>query len=503
MNQSTGTGDSLEVAAALAAARAHLAGRRLAEAERACDQALRAGGPEPAAQHLLALVLAQSGRLEQGAALLAEVVTARPDAVAARNDLGAMLIALGRPEAAEPHLRAAVDLQPGNAESLVNLGNARHAQGKFEGAEAAYREALAVQPGHVRALVSLGNLLVQLRRPAEAVHCLVPAAAVAPEDAGVQMFLGNALRDLGRMDEALAGYQRALALDPGHPEVNESAACLYKARGQLEEALRHFRLSGTPFARAQALDCELRLGRSGDCLAWLAAQGAGEAANLHSASLSAYAAWHLGRPDPHPFCPEPLSRVRIVDRYTSPADAAFLRELTAEAGRIEAVWEPKGITTRLGFQTGGNLFVHAAGNPGGAIARLERDLLAELAHYRASLPAAGLGIVERWPADARLHGWFVRLVTGGHQAFHNHPFGWVSGCLYLQMPEQSPAGEGAIEFSLEGDGFPRLSDRPSPTLRHRPRPGQLALFPSSLFHRTIPFRSAEERLCIAFDLKPA
>ena len=29
------------------------------------------------------------------------------------------------------------------------------------------------------------------------------------------------------------------------------------------------------------------------------------------------------------------------------------------------------------------------------------------------------------------------------------------------------------------------------------------LFPSSLFHRTIPFRSDEERLCIAFDLLPA
>jgi Putative 2OG-Fe(II) oxygenase len=29
------------------------------------------------------------------------------------------------------------------------------------------------------------------------------------------------------------------------------------------------------------------------------------------------------------------------------------------------------------------------------------------------------------------------------------------------------------------------------------------LFPSSLFHRTIPFNSDEERICVAFDLKPA
>jgi hypothetical protein len=35
-----------------------------------------------------------------------------------------------------------------------------------------------------------------------------------------------------------------------------------------------------------------------------------------------------------------------------------------------------------------------------------------------------------------------------------------------------------------------------------PKVGDIVLFPSSLFHRTIPFNSNEERICIAFDLKP-
>ena len=78
----------------------------------------------------------------------------------------------------------------------------------------------------------------------------------------------------------------------------------------------------------------------------------------------------------------------------------------------------------------------------------------------------------------------------------------MSGCLYLQMPRSAPDGEGAIEFGLAGGEFPRLSDQPAPTLLHQPTPGQLALFPSSLYHRTIPFRSSEDRLCIAFDLLP-
>jgi hypothetical protein len=32
--------------------------------------------------------------------------------------------------------------------------------------------------------------------------------------------------------------------------------------------------------------------------------------------------------------------------------------------------------------------------------------------------------------------------------------------------------------------------------------GDVVFFPSSVFHRTIPFASKEERICIAFDVKP-
>jgi hypothetical protein len=33
--------------------------------------------------------------------------------------------------------------------------------------------------------------------------------------------------------------------------------------------------------------------------------------------------------------------------------------------------------------------------------------------------------------------------------------------------------------------------------------GDIVLFPANLFHRTLPFQAEEERICIAFDLKPA
>ena len=36
----------------------------------------------------------------------------------------------------------------------------------------------------------------------------------------------------------------------------------------------------------------------------------------------------------------------------------------------------------------------------------------------------------------------------------------------------------------------------------RPRPGLLALFPSYMWHGTVPFRADERRLTMAFDVVP-
>ena len=53
---------------------------------------------------------------------------------------------------------------------------------------------------------------------------------------------------------------------------------------------------------------------------------------------------------------------------------------------------------------------------------------------------------------------------------------------------------------LYGYDFPE--DDNLPYLMYSPKAFDLILFPSSLFHETIPFNSEDERHCISFDLKP-
>ena len=76
----------------------------------------------------------------------------------------------------------------------------------------------------------------------------------------------------------------------------------------------------------------------------------------------------------------------------------------------------------------------------------------------------------------------------------------MSGVFYLNVPKLLSENEGSIEFTLFGYDYP--PDKNLPNLIHTPKAFDIALFPSSLFHNTIPFSSQEERHVIAFDLIP-
>ena len=93
----------------------------------------------------------------------------------------------------------------------------------------------------------------------------------------------------------------------------------------------------------------------------------------------------------------------------------------------------------------------------------------------------------------------VILKKQGYQNAHIHTSGWLSGVIYLKVVPSLGNDEGAIEFSLNLPNFPNIN---SPKLIHHPEAGDIVFFPSSLYHRTIPFSTDTDRIVIAFDLMP-
>ncbi|MEY3838991.1 MAG: hypothetical protein RLZ90_790, partial [Pseudomonadota bacterium] len=55
--------------------------------------------------------------------------------------------------------------------------------------------------------------------------------------------------------------------------------------------------------------------------------------------------------------------------------------------------------------------------------------------------------------------WFVKMQTGGHLSSHIHEEGWISGAVYLSIPQQKKhPDEGGIELSIDGDDYPRMKN---------------------------------------------
>jgi hypothetical protein len=80
-----------------------------------------------------------------------------------------------------------------------------------------------------------------------------------------------------------------------------------------------------------------------------------------------------------------------------------------------------------------------------------------------------------------------------------HPAGWLSSALYVVLPPESERGAGEAGWLSLGEATEL--GLPLPPIRLvEPKPGQLVLFPSTMWHGTRPF-TAGERLTVAFDVK--
>jgi hypothetical protein len=100
-------------------------------------------------------------------------------------------------------------------------------------------------------------------------------------------------------------------------------------------------------------------------------------------------------------------------------------------------------------------------------------------------------------------GWSVRLRSAGYHNNHVHPRGWISSAFYVDLPDDI-----ALASSLDGClafGEPGIITEPPLHAQHvvRPEAGRLALFPSYVWHGTVPFHSDKARLTVAFDVVPA
>jgi Putative 2OG-Fe(II) oxygenase len=96
--------------------------------------------------------------------------------------------------------------------------------------------------------------------------------------------------------------------------------------------------------------------------------------------------------------------------------------------------------------------------------------------------------------------WSVRLSSQGYNVPHTHALGWLSSAFYVALPSEAALGTAPAGHIAFGQAPSELGLTLEPYRTIAPAPGRLVLFPSTMWHGTVPFDRGE-RLVIAFDIR--
>lgn len=482
---------------------AHQAAGRPAEAAASYQRALERGAGAETALNA-GVASHQLDDADAAEAFYRLALTQDPRCARALNNLAALAQDAGDHPRAAALCRQAIGIDPGFADAQNNLGVTLQRLGDDDGARAAYQAALAIEPLSGPALGNLTELLFGQDRGGEAVNHHRAAALAQPDDPQAWLALADVLERGDDLTGAAEALEQAARLDDagwrGHHRLGE----LHQRTGAFAAAIGHHRRA-----------CDLAPDQPE---AWrqlaLAAVQAGEGAAALAALKRLLA---LDPFDPQGWAAEALA-LRLADRsdeadeltdredlvavlplpeppgYASPT--AFHDRLAAdlEAVRLRA-WSPRGQSVINGFQTQNDLFAERAPS----IQALRQMLDQAVAAFLEAPDPAIRRFIPSSLAKRRYRSWSISLKAGGRHASHIHPEGRLSGVYYVQTPHAEDSGDqGGLEFGRPGLKVPLAV--PPPTRVVQPRPGNLVLFPSYLWHGTLPFEAAGERITVAFDL---
>ncbi|MFO0040672.1 MAG: putative 2OG-Fe(II) oxygenase [Pseudomonadota bacterium] len=530
---------------ALHEAAAALARGDAANAEAAARRALAVDAADADALNLLGLARFKGGDRAGAIAALQAAVAARPGYRNAWDNLVAMRDADGRPaDGARAAARAVDAAPPATPDRLCAAGGRAFAAGLLPLAASLVERAHAADPSHRRALHHLAVVRDAQRRPQEA-RLLIERALAAPgadateraafaaiwskatAAADLSRALAEALRvleadpghpgardcaaivlgKLGRRADAVAMARAALRIAPAHADVRYTLARLLEEDGALAEAAavlaapeapadaRLARLAGTlhlrcgePGAAVEALARALQLAPEDQSA--IAQRGLA----LALVGRTAAARDWLGTA-------RFVARVRLVAPPGFADATAFNRALAHDIRHHSRLrFEPLGLAARGGFLTEDLM---ADRTP--AIVGFEQALRTAIEAYVAALPDDPehpfLRAVPRGAYGLNL--WATRVAEQGVIDTHIHEESWLSGAYYVELPPavREDATAGWIEFGRPHRGLPEPA--PDDITCQRPEVGTLLLFPSYLYHRTLPFAGAGERISISFDLAPS
>jgi len=408
--------------------------------------------------------------------------------------------------------------------------------------------AQTLEQGNIQSLICLANLHYDKRNFTEAVDVLWQVIDLEIDNVAAHEFLNKIFWETRGMASFLTSYEKLLAHVPTHLEMQCSKLQMQIIAEQYENARDTLRkipseLISHPMMLHIASVIYTRLGDDDRAQAALDRCLKIEPQNIrflidksvfhikHKQYNSANALLQTAA-KLEPFNQETLAYLAVVWKQASAEHYQWLYNYPNFVGQqnikksfVEQLGDPDGWhklveycrglhgeinnpldqSVRKGTQTTGSVLSseHAL------MAVLKQQIIHGVKQYLTELPSdPNHPFLLRRSDDFHLSGnWSVRLHGSGHHVNHVHPEGWLSACLYIQVPpstsEDDDSKKGWLTFGQSG-----LAKTPENTVDQYicPQAGKLVIFPAYFWHGTVPTEMTDdksgERITVICDIEP-
>ena len=430
-----------------------------------------------------------------------KVIKINPNYVSAHNNLGNIFQKLGDLQKAKDCYDKAIELNPNYTDAYYNQGNTYKELGEYQKAKEYFEKVIKINPNYTAAHNNLGVIFQKLGDLQKAKNCFQKTIEINPNYFEAHNNLGNNYKELGDNQKALSCYEKAIEINPNYTDACFNLGSLFHELGEYQKAKECYEQAikidpNHPYANNNFLKSLFELNDQSTLFKELDSITKKGKINAVIGSIFSRAKVKYGFKKENPFCNDPLdyvSKTNLIEKYD-------FKNVVVDC--VLNILKNDSLSNRTqplitnGYQTAGNLFTNKDFNT----EEIQRIIRTEIEKYRLKFKDSKEGFINNWPTNYNLTGWLISLKKGGKLKAHMHDFGWLSGSMYVNVPPKLQTDSGNLVVSIDENENEKNNNKNKKSIDVVT--GSLCLFPASLLHYTIPFEAEEERIVLAFDMKP-
>lgn len=427
-----------------------------------------------------------------------KVVEIDPNSTDAYYNLGLIFKELKEYQKAKSCYEKADNIQPNNTIIQTNLGIIFNDLGENQKAKDCYEKAIKINPDNGKAHYNLGAIYKDSGELQKAKICFKKAIEINPNEQEAHNSLGVIFQELGEYQRAKDCYEKAIEIKPNYGDVYYNLGQLLHERGEYHLAENYFKkaiqIKPSDIRASNSLLTNLyKMNNQSILFEELDSIINEGKMNAVIGSICSRSEVKYGVKKENPFCNNPLDYVLKKDlNQKYDFKNVFVK-------CVNNILKDDSISNRVqklitnGYQTAGNLFA----NRDFETNEIQKIIKIEIEKYRLYFKDSKEGFIKNWPTNYNLNGWLISMKKGGKLSAHMHDLGWLSGSIYINVPQKSDLESGNLVVCIDENENKNENKKSIDVVT-----GSLCLFPSSLLHYTIPFESEENRIVLAFDMIP-